>query len=294
MNRPGLAAAVDEARGSGAIILVADMSRLSRNADRFKVFKRSCKVSIESLISSETANARSALAAVERAGEERLRKSLATKDDLRNRKAKGKALGNRASLPLARRNSQVTRKVGSDDTAREIREFLEATPGWESWSVNVRLERLNSAGKRTSRGKPWTVGALKEAWRKALEELKLQNEPDQDGMVVPDNRPSRPAAVSLQATSGDTRPNGAFDVAEVGQDNSKRANATGAAETPPAIADEVSPPRTDASDPVAPSQDVTSGAGNSPFRKLASGLRSAAVRIFRSTTRLLRARRSAD
>lgn len=179
-ERPGFRAAVEEARRIGGVIIVARMDRVSRNGDKFLEFCRTEKVRIVSTVPGETDKLGNAYGAVSKAQAVRENISGGTKRSLAGVKARGKPLGNSASLPAANRASSKARTTASHLKVLDIRDFLLSLPEQREKTVAEIADLLNQVGILSGRGLPWTTKSLRRQLGLARDELKLLDDPDED------------------------------------------------------------------------------------------------------------------
>lgn len=82
------------------------------------------------------------------------------------------------------------RALRASDKVLDLADFLAADPARQSKTAKELMNLLNSGGIQTSRGKIWSVSALRRPLRKAREELKVRAELD----AMPDDPDMLPGA----------------------------------------------------------------------------------------------------
>lgn len=179
-DRPGFATAAQAAKISKAVIIVASLSRVSRNAKKYHEFREYENVRIVSAKPGETDDAGVTLSAFVKAGKDRESIVNGTKKSLAAKKAEGKVLGNVDSLPAASRASWKSRATASHMKVLEIRDVLLKHPELQTASVREVADQLNLSGIKSSRGLRWNKESLRRMLQKAKDELALLNEPDEE------------------------------------------------------------------------------------------------------------------
>ena len=110
-----------------------------------------------------------------------------TKAALAGKKSRGASVGATAkTLRKATESSLRTRSMEAWKTVTDIAIFISADSARQVMKRRELVEALNTANIKTTRGNPWTIGALTRSLRKAREHLALQNEAD-DGPAGFDN-----------------------------------------------------------------------------------------------------------
>ena len=161
-DRPELTKALKRCRLTGAILVVAKLDRLSRNA----AFLMTLRDSDVDFVAADLPEANTMTVGVMAvvAQYEREAISARTKAALVAAKARGKQLGGfRAGAPnigkFQRRGVQAAR-ASALQSAEDRREPIEALQR-EGLSLNAIATRLNADSVRTSRGGMWTATAVK-------------------------------------------------------------------------------------------------------------------------------------
>ncbi|MCX7298952.1 MAG: recombinase family protein [Rhodobacterales bacterium] len=196
VQRLGLQDAIKTAETEGIAIVVTSVDRLTRHDDTLQLLLKKKKLRVISIKDDLLLDHTYAGPAGVDAEKEGDRISAATKKTHDHQKAGGAKLGNVASLPLARKNSQKSRSDKSYNVVLEIADFLQAHPGYERLPCRALAEKLNAAGSRSSRGLEWTKGSLRDFHTAAKEEILVRNElsalPDDFVSVSPTPEPIIP------------------------------------------------------------------------------------------------------
>jgi DNA invertase Pin-like site-specific DNA recombinase len=160
-DRPELQRAIGHAKRSGAVLVVAKMDRLSRNA-AFLLQLRDAALDFVACDNPNASRLTVGILAVV-AEDEAERISARTKAALEAYKARGGKLG--AELPQCRNLTQSAREKGAriagETLARQADEaYADLLPSMQEWraegmTLEQIAERLNGDGHTTRRGKPW-------------------------------------------------------------------------------------------------------------------------------------------
>ncbi|MCE6967473.1 recombinase family protein [Cereibacter sphaeroides] len=181
IRRPVLHEAFREARQLGLPLVVTKADRLFRDVAEAEGFMRQCGVPVISIGDGGEISDAVLLAAVRR-GECSVNNVVrGTVAALEGRREAGVALGSRGDNKAAARASARVRSDKAHALVQRIARFLEEDPERKKLIDAELAEALNRAGIYTGRNKPWTVPALRRPRRSALEILRMEEEPDDDG-----------------------------------------------------------------------------------------------------------------
>jgi DNA invertase Pin-like site-specific DNA recombinase len=127
-DRPDLRVALDEAKRIRGVIIVARLDRVSRNHSKFLEFCRSATVRVVSTVPGETDKPTTARKAVLEAQSVRENIAAGTKRTRAGAKARGKSLGNPATLRAANRSSSKSRIGNAFEGACRRAGLTDVTP----------------------------------------------------------------------------------------------------------------------------------------------------------------------
>lgn len=162
--RPQLAAALNRCQLTGAILVVAKLDRLSRNAAFLMTLRDSGAGFVAADLPEANTMTVGVMAVV--AQHEREAISQRTKAALAAARARGTKLGGRrkgaADISLYRAEAQAARRAIADARAAVCRATIEAMQG-DGLSLNAMASRLNDQGVLSSRGLvgAWTATAIR-------------------------------------------------------------------------------------------------------------------------------------
>lgn len=160
-RRPGLREALALAKQSNAVILVWDISRLSRDARGFADFMSN---QFQDFIDIREASvsARASLAAkVERAQIEAEHLAERTLRGMRRAKKRGVVFGNPANLEEARRKGVVENVRRAEEYLNKIAKDIERLRAAGFHSMDALVEALNNEEILTPYGKSWTKNNIR-------------------------------------------------------------------------------------------------------------------------------------
>ncbi len=154
-DRAQLQAALDQARSSGAVLLIAKLDRLSRNV-AFVSALMEARVDFIA-VDMPTANKLTIHLMAAMAEQEAGAISERTKAALATRKARGLTMGTPANLtPAARAQGPAVQRQAAIDAMQQAAAFARVLRK-EGDSLTAVAHSLNNAGFRTRQGKTWTA-----------------------------------------------------------------------------------------------------------------------------------------
>lgn len=158
-NRPELSKALRLAKLTGAVLVIAKLDRLSRNA----AFLLTLRDSGVRFIAADMPDANDLTVGIMAlvAEQERIAISKRTKEALQAAKARGQTLGNpngAAALRRANKGNEASvksLKAGAEQRAEQLREVIEALNAQGFTTLGALADQLNQRGILTSRGGSW-------------------------------------------------------------------------------------------------------------------------------------------
>lgn len=183
LARPGLRAAIARARSEGVPIVVTSIDRLSRDVKSLKV------LGLDDIHIITTSSKR-------RVGKRRLRDLVrAAQDEIADLSAHGQASQRSAKRtrsnlrPEDRRAGALGNLDRVDEKIQSLIEQIRKHPDLVTMSWPQRVDHLNGQDALNLRSrklqirKPWTIGSLRKPFNRALEEMRIQAELDEQDMV---------------------------------------------------------------------------------------------------------------
>lgn len=176
-DRPGLHAALDQAKADGATLLIAKLDRLSRNAAFIMALRDSAVPFVACDMPEANTLTVGIMATMAQAEREAI--SRRTREALAALKARGKKLGKPENL-----TAEAQAKGRAERTAKALRYYNGAfvtakALRSEGWSLARIADTLNEAGHRTPRGKLYeatTVRRLLMMAERGMAERESENE----------------------------------------------------------------------------------------------------------------------
>ena len=171
-DRPELGKAIDHARRTGSVLLVAKIDRLSRDVHFLTGLEKAGVEFVAADMPEANRLTVHIMAVVAQAEREMISKR--TKDALAAAKARGVKLGNPNGTDAIKRAGRGTAaaiqavKANADRRAQDLAGIIVAARANGAWSLHALAEELNRQGITTARGGRWHAASVKRLQERAV------------------------------------------------------------------------------------------------------------------------------
>ena len=177
--RPEFQDALKSASRDMAVLIVTEVDRLSRSLKEVKEHITAPGIPVHVVSLNRHVGRKSLLDLARQAELKGGKIGTDTKTALAEKKSRGASSGATAkTLHKMTESSLRTRSMEAWKTVTDIAIFISADSARQAMTRRALVESLNAANMKTTRGNPWTIGALTRPLQKAREHLALQNEAD--------------------------------------------------------------------------------------------------------------------
>lgn len=160
-RNPGLADAVREAAQLGVPLLVSDIGRVARNEQSVDEVQRIRNVQIIDVQQETSVDPIATHGSAEHHRVVGERISITTRGALERRRAEGKPLGNKVTLPTAQRNGALSNKARAEQLVEEIAAVLKVHDAAGRWTAREAVDALNARKIHTRQGGQWTLAKVR-------------------------------------------------------------------------------------------------------------------------------------
>lgn len=189
VRRDGLAAAVKQARETGAILVIPEPTRLFRNVDAAKQFLKTLDVPVFSVRHGRFMKAPALLREIARGADAAQHISSGTSDALAQKKSEGVVFSTDAVRSKAARASVKSRALKSARITYDVARILLSDPAYRALSHKALADLLNRRGILSGWNIPWTQNSVRSIRKKAEALIRERAEIDanEDDDLVSDN-----------------------------------------------------------------------------------------------------------